>query len=449
MALPPGPPLPAAAQAALYMVRPFEFLDRMVRRYGDVFTVRFPVFGTMVCASRPEANRELFTGDPDLLRVGEGNEPFRPVVGDGSILLLDGPPHVFQRRVMAPLFHGDRAGEHTETIRDVTARAIARWPVGRPIALHPEVQAITLDVILRAVLGMDDGPALDATRDALGVLLRSNTSFFASLLLVPAFQRDLGPLTPWAAFRRDMDRCDALVLAHIARRRGEPVSARKDVLARLLGILVDEGIAMSDVELRDILMTLIVAGHETTATALCWAFECLLSAPSVTARILDELHEVTAGAPLSAEHADRLDYLDAVVKEVLRLYPVVPIIGMGRKLTAPTRFEGYDLPAGVKIVPCVYATHRRPELYPEPERFRPERFLDAKVDPYAWLPFGGGVRRCLGLAFALHELKVVVATMLLRARLRLVRRSPLRAAMHGVTIAPEGGTHVEIERLRG
>jgi cytochrome P450 len=447
MGLPPGPRLPAAAQAALYMARPFELLDRCSRRYGDLFTLRFPVFGTMVCASRPEAIKEIFTGDPDALRVGEGNEPFRPLVGDSSILLLDGDPHRLHRRLFAPLFYADRAGEHTDTIRDVTLRALSRWPIGERIAMHPELQAITLDVILRTVLGMDEGAPLTHVRDALGGLLRANTSWFASLLLVPPLQRDLGPLTPWAGFRRGMDRVDALVYAHIARRRAEGGTDRGDVLSRMLRVSEAEGASMTDVELRDALMTLVVAGHETTATSLCWALEAVLSHPDVLARIRAELREVTGGAPLTTEHASRLVYLDATIKEVLRLYPVVPIIGMGRKLAAPTRFEGHDLPVGVKIVPAVYATHRRAELYPEPGRFQPERFLDDKIDPYAWLPFGGGVRRCLGLPFALHELRVVLATLLLRADLRLVRRGPLRATVHGVTIAPEGGTHVLVERV--
>jgi cytochrome P450 len=445
MALPPGPPLPAAAQAALYMGRPFQLLDGCSRRYGDIFTLRFPIFGVMVCASRPETIKQIFTADPGTLPVGAGNEPLRPLIGGSSILLLDGEPHHRQRRLLAPLFHGDRASEQTETIRDVTARALARWPRGQPVALHPEVQAITLEIILRSVLGMTDGPELVAMRDALGGWLGRNTSMFASLLLLPPLQRDLGSLTPWSAFLRDMARVHALVDAHIARRRAEDRSDGRDVLSRMLRASAeDEGLAMSDVELRDALLTLLVAGYETTATSLCWAFECLLAHPAELARVCDELRQVTGGAPLTGERAAELLYLDAVVKEVLRLYPVVPIIGVGRKLAAPMRFEGYDLPAGVKILPAIYATHRRPDLYPEPDRFLPARFLDAKIDPYAWLPFGGGVRRCLGLAFALHEIKVIIATLLASARLRLVRSAPLRAVVRGITIAPEGGTRVAV-----
>lgn len=427
------------------MQRPFAFLEACVRRYGDLFTLKFPMFGSMVCASHPATIQEIFTGDPAELRVGEGNAPFRPLIGDSSILLFDGPPHVRQRKLMAPLFHADRASDNTEIIRDVAARAVARWPVGRPAALHLEAPAITLDVILRSVLGMDDGPELVAMRTALGELLRRNTSMFASLLLVPPLQRDLGPLTPWAAFRRDMDRVDALVYAHIAKRRREAHDARRDVLSRMLRAAEDDA-SMSDVELRDALMTLLVAGHETTGTTLCWAFAAILRDDALRARLVAELHDTTRGAPLTAEHVPRLTLLDATVREVLRLWPVVPIIGVGRKLVRPMRFQGRELPAGVKIVPTIHATHRRPDIYPEPDRFLPDRFLGKKVDPYTWLPFGGGARRCLGLAFALHELKVIIATILSRVDLARVTRPMPAASVHGVTIAPEGGTFVTVKR---
>jgi cytochrome P450 len=205
---------------------------------------------------------------------------------------------------------------------------------------------------------------------------------------------------------------------------------------------------MTDLEVRDALMTLVVAGYETTATSLCWALELLLTHPDALSRVLAEIELVTGGAPIESEHVAGLAYLDAVVKEVLRLYPVVPIIGLGRKLGAPMHLFGHDLPAGVKLVPTAYLTHRRPAEYPDPGRFRPERFLDNKIDPYAWHPFGGGARRCLGMSFALLEIKVVLATLLGTARLALARRRPLRATVHGVTIAPEGGTHVIVEELR-
>jgi cytochrome P450 len=212
------------------------------------------------------------------------------------------------------------------------------------------------------------------------------------------------------------------------------------VAAGLLAAAAEEGAPLSDVEARDLLVTLIIAGHETTSTTLCWAFESILTHPAVAARLDEELREVAGDGPLLPEHLPRLEYVDATVKEALRIHPVVPILGMGRKLVTPIRVQGYDLPAGVKLVPATYATHRRPDLYPEPEQFRPERFLGVKPDPYAWLPFGGGVRRCLGMGFALQELKVVLAAALLAHRLRIVRSGAPRAFLDGVTIAPRGGT---------
>jgi cytochrome P450 len=308
------------------------------------------------------------------------------------------------------------------------------------------MQRITLDVILRTLFGIEQAE-LRELREALARLFDRDSLFVGGLLLLPPLQRDLGPLTPWAAFMRDLERVDELVYRQIARRRRQATSDnRKDALTALLAASAEEGIVLTDVDLRDELMTLVVAGHETTGTTLCWAFESILAHPAVSARIDRELREVVGGGPLEPEHLPRLEYLEATVKEVLRLHPVVPILGVGRKLARPMVVQGYELPAEVKLCPAIYAVHRRPDLYPEPERFRPERFLGEKVDPYAWLPFGGGVRRCLGMAFALQELKVVIATVALRAHLRLARATPLRPVIQGVTISPSGGTRVVVER---
>jgi cytochrome P450 len=276
------------------------------------------------------------------------------------------------------------------------------------------------------------------------------------LLVVPAFQRDMGRLTPWAAFVRERERVDALIYAEMKERREALASPggedRDDVLSLLLKARDEEGRAMTDVELRDELMTLLVAGYETTATALCWVFEKILSHPEVCARIVAEVDAAGVGSdPAVAnerlkEQLARLEYVDAAIKEALRLRPVVPMIA--RKTKRPISLGGYEIPAETMVLPAAYATQRRADLYPDPETFRPERFLSKKPDPYTWFPFGGGVRRCLGMAFALYEMKVVVATVLSRVRLRLRKRAPLRVVLRGFSFAPEGGTAVVVEGRR-
>jgi cytochrome P450 len=335
-------------------------------------------------------------------------------------------------------------------MRAITEEAVARFPVGRSFALHPHMRGITLDVILRTVLGVDEGEAFAALRAALPKVLDRLDSPAASLALAPSLQRSFFGLSPWDAFQRDLRRADDLVFRLIARRRAEGANggaARTDILAMLLDARDEEGQPMTDAELRDELMTLLVAGHETTTTMLCWAFDFVLG----DARVLDRLrYEIDGGGDPA-----QLEYLDAVIKEVLRRRPVIPAVGrklmipaVGRKLMAPLEIQGHELPAGAMIVPSIYLTHHLPAFYPDPTAFRPERFLDKKPDPYAWLPFGGGIRRCLGMAFALYELKVVLATVLAHARLRRTRREPARVSLRGFSLVPEGGAQVVMEARR-
>jgi cytochrome P450 len=441
MGLPPGPRLPAAVQTAAYGLRPFETLDACAARYGDLFTLKLVTFGTMVCASLPETIKQIFTGDPQTMRVGEANAGLRPLIGEHSILLLDGEPHFRHRRLAAPFFfHGEGPAAQASAMCEVARSTIAAWPGDRALPMHEEMRTLTLDIVLRVLFGLEGGELL-ALRRALTKVTSRGASPFDALLLVPALQRDLGPVTPWASLARDLAKADALIFAQIAEAKAHPGRGR-GVLAALLASAAEEDTPLTDVEARDTLVTLIIAGHETTSTTLCWALEAILTHPGVRARLDDELASVVGSAPLDPAHLPALTYLDATIKEVLRLYPVVPILGMGRKLTEPLRVQGYELPAGVKLVPSIYGAHQRPAIYPEPKRFLPERFLGKKPDPYAFLPFGGGVRRCLGMGFALQELQVVLATLLLQRHLTLERSAPVQARLGGVTIAPHGGTWV-------
>jgi cytochrome P450 len=439
--LPPGPPLPAAAQTLAYLARPVDFIVGCHRRYGDCFTVDTVLFGVEVVVVQPEVIKQVFTGDPDVYRAGEANAALEPIVGRRSVLLLDGKEHLRHRRLLMPPFHGERMLAYASTMREVTEAAIARLPVGRPFTLHGVMQGITLDIILRTVFGVDEGEALAALRDALPRVLDRMGNPVAALALAPMFQRSLYGLSPWDAFVRDMKRADDLVLAQIDRRRRDASRGpRTDVLAMLLEARDEDGRPLTDQELRDELMTLLVAGHETTATMLCWAFDFILSDGRVRARLLDEI-----GKGDDPAAAAGIEYLDATIKEALRLRPVIPAVA--RKLSAPMDVAGHRLPAGTLLVPELYLTHRLPDVYPDPERFFPERFVDKKPDLYAWLPFGGGIRRCLGMAFAMYELKIVLATVLSRVRLHKVDPARARVALRGFTLVPGGGAEVVVDSI--
>jgi cytochrome P450 len=421
-ALPPGPRLPSAVQLIEYTVRPLPFFDRCIRDHGDLFTLRLAGFGDFVMVGAPELVKQVFTADPATLEAGSANKILEPLVGPRSILLLDGQEHLRQRRLLMPPMHGDRMHAYARAMVEATEAAIARWPTGTPFALHPHMQAITLEVILRAVFGATERPGLAR------LLIEFMKPPPAILAFMPALQRDL-PLSPYRRFLRRREEVDRELRALIAERRAGG-DAGSDVLSLLLAARDPSGAPLSDAELRDELVTMLAAGHETTATALSWAFALILAHPAVAARLADEL---------AGKDPTEVEYLDAVVKETLRLRPIVPDVV--RQVRAPFMLGGRELPIGCFATPFIYAVHRRPDLYPEPERFRPERFLGVKTDPYAWFPFGGGIRRCLGMAFALYEMKVVLGTVLTQARLRL-DGAPVRPVRRTLTFAPSGGTRV-------
>jgi cytochrome P450 len=419
-----------------WIVRPIPFLERCKRSYGDLFTVRFPI-GTIVFVAEPEIIKQIFTGDPDVLHAGEANAtPLEPLMGKNSVLLLDGPAHMRQRKLMLPSFHGERIQRYGELMREIAEREVGRWPVGRPFPLRPRAQAITLEIIMRTVFGIEDAARLDRLRDRLGRMLDigMHRTALAGIAL-PPLRKTIGRRV-WNRFQRLRAEVDAELYDEIARRRTVPEgSQRDDVLSILLQARDEQGKPMTDVELRDELMTLLVAGHETTATTLAWAFELLLRHPRELARLQEEV---------DAGESD--EYLDAVIKETLRVRPVIP--GVIRKLTAPIELNGYQLPAGVRVAPNIYLTHRRPDLYPEPERFRPERFLEQPADTYSWIPFGGGIRRCLGASFATYELKVVIPEILRDVRLRSIGQEPEPIRRRAISFVPGSDAMVIVDGFR-
>ncbi len=428
--MPPGPSAPAFVQGLRYMRDPLSFLTGFRRRYGDVFTVRFPFFGEIVYVASPELVKEVFTGSPAVLHAGEANATvLEPALGPNSVLTLDDEPHLQQRKLLLPPFHGERVRRYGELIREVTRRDMEGWPVGEPFALRPHTQRITLSVILRAVFGIVDEARIDRATE----LIDEFSDRVTLITKFPNLRRDLGPFSPWRRFLRARARLDEFLYEEIGLRRGEAEDGeRDDVLSLLLRARHDDGSPMSDEELRDELLTVVGAGHETTATALAWAMERLLRTPAVLERLRES---VAAGED---------DYLDATVKETLRARPVIPDVA--RRLTAPLRIAGYELPAGAFVLPAIAALHYREDVFERPREFRPERFLDAKADNYAWIPFGGGVRRCVGAAFAEYEMRIVLREIVARAQLRAPDPAPERVRIRNITLAPAKGARVVLER---
>ncbi len=448
MRLPPGPSAPAAIQTLQFLLSPGTLGVKLWKRYGDVHTIKNSAVGTLVVLVDPELIKQVFTGDPDVLHAGEANRGLELLVGDRSLLLLDGPEHLRHRRLLLPPFHGARMHAYAETMRAITEEALAAWTEGQSFALHPTMQAITLEIIVRTVFGVDRGPRHDQLTAGLTSLFNHLMSPLGLLMMVPTFQRDLGPFTPWATFQRDKRRVDDMLYAEITERRAllaDPAGRRRDdVLSMLLDAKDEQGEGLSDKDLRDELMTLLAAGHETTATSLCWAFERILNHPEVEARLRAELSGVAHDRALTPEDLPRLEYLDATLKEVLRMRPVIPTVA--RKLTAPMKLGTWDLPAGVLVAPAINVIHQREDFYPEPMSFKPERFLGKKQDPYTYFPFGGGTRRCIGMAFANYEMKIVLATVLRRTKLKLARPGPLAIQLRTFVLAPKGGTRVVFEK---
>ncbi len=439
MSLPPGPPKVAPYFAMRWLRDPFAMMADCRARYGETFTVHLGVLPPMVMVSQPDHVREVFASGGDDMHAGKLATGLRPFLGERSLLVLDGPAHRRMRRLLMPPFQGERMEHYGAQMVDITHASVDAWPLGQAFPVHRPMQSITMEVILRTVFGLDAVEGRDTLRTVLTELL--DIAAWPGLLL-PAMQLDLGPWSPWGKFVRKAERADGLLRALIERRRREGTAGRTDILSMMLNARDEDGSQLGDDDLRDELVTLLVAGHETTATALSWAFHCLLGAPAVLGRLQDEV-DAAAREGLEPARVAKLEYLDAVVRESLRLRPIIPLVG--RILQEPRRIAGWDLPAGVAVSPSIYLAHRRPEVFPDPERFDPTRFLERKVSPTEWFPFGGGVRRCIGMAFALYEMKMVLATVMSRARLRAAPGPAVRAVRRSITMAPSGGTPVVLE----
>ena len=419
--LPPGPRTPVTIQTIGWWTRPTAYAERLRARYGKRFTMRLVGQPPFVVLSDPDDVKALFTAPPDVLHPGEGARLLEPIVGRNSVILLDEAAHMEQRRLLLPAFHGDRMQRLTGLIADLAEREVGGWPVRAPVALHPRLQRLTLEIILRAVFGLDEGERLDALRARLGAILAFGDS---PLSMLPAAQRALSGRGRLGRFERDRAEVDRHLYELMAERRASG-EERDDVLAMLLAARHADGSAMTDEEIRDELLTALVAGHETTASSLAFAFEALAHVPEAQERVRED----ESGA-----------YLQATITEVLRRRPVLPN-PEPRLVKRPYEIGDWTYPAGVVLIASALLIHHDPAIYRDPYAFRPERFLDRAPGTYTWIPFGGGRRRCLGASFALLEMRLALQAALERFDV-LPTPGPVRARRRMITITPAGRARV-------
>jgi cytochrome P450 len=427
--LPPGPRLPKTLQTLGWWTRTLPFLERCRARYGKRFTLRLLQSPPFVHLADPDDVRELFKAPPEVLHPGEGAKVLEPVVGANSVILLDEGAHLSQRKLMLPAFHGEKMQRLSGLMEEITEREVAGWPRDEPVTLHPRLQALTLEIILRAVFGLEAGERLDALRERLTRILEFGSK---PASLIPALQRG----RTWREFERRRADADTLIYQLIDERRAGANGNGDDVLAMLLEARHEDGSPMSPLELRDELMTLLVAGHETTASELAWGFERIARTPAVSARLAEVI-----------DSGDDDAYLTATVQETLRHRPVLPN-SAPRLVMEPVEIGGWTYPEGVCLLPDAYLIHHDPEIYPEPYAFRPERFLDEPPGTYTWIPFGGGRRRCLGASFAQLEMKIVLRAVFAQSELAPAQPAAEHGRRRSITLSPGAGARAILRARR-
>jgi cytochrome P450 len=435
-ALPPGPQLPAALQMVGFWTRPLAFLEQCRERYGKRFTIQLPFSPPFVMLTELEQVKQVFQAAPDVLRPGEGARVLEPIIGSNSVILLDEGAHMAQRKLMLPAFHGERMERLAGLIEEVAEAEVAALPKGTPVALHPRMQDLTLKVILRAVFGLEPGPRFESLRQRLAQMLLFGDR---PLSLVPPkpeslLARAAERVGPFVRFVRMQEEVDEILFALIAERRVE--HAGDDILALLVEARHEDGSPMSDQEIRDELLTLLVAGHETTASSLAWAFSRLVHEPRVLGRLVEEID--------AGEEA----YVTATIQETMRARPVLPNVAP-RLVAKPIEVGGWNYDPGCSLVCNGYLIHHDPDVHPDPYSFRPERFLDDPPGTYTWIPFGGGRRRCLGASFAMLEMKIVLRALLSTRELSAAGATVELAQRRNITVRPAGGARVTLaERSR-
>ncbi|MEA5534922.1 cytochrome P450 [Crocosphaera sp. XPORK-15E] len=433
--LPDGPQNGSLLQKLKWITKPLEVLETHYQRYGDIFTAYVGLGKKpIVIISNPQAIQEVFSTDPKYLDSGEvaGIKP--PFIGQQSLIALSGDRHKRQRKLLTPPFHGERMLAYGKIIQEITEQVTSQWVISSSFFVRSAMQEITFQVILKAVFGLVDGPRYQKLQQLLMTRLDGTKSLFrAILLLFPILQKDLGPWSPWGRLMENEHQIDQLIYEEIQERRENPDPSRTDILSLMMAARDEAGEPMTDVELRDELITLLVAGHETTATSLSWAFYWIHHQPQVREKLLQELD--TLGENPDPNQIFRLPYLDAVYKETLRIYPVA-MMAFQRMVLSPLDIAGYHFEPGIILSLCIYLTHHREDLYPEPKKFKPERFLERQFSSSEYLPFGGGSRRCIGMAFAQFEMKLILVTVLSRWQLELKDSKPMLPVRRGLLLAP-------------
>lgn len=441
MTLPNAPKAPPFVQLIQWITAPLTYMDKCAKQYGDIFTAQVTNGEPWVMIHHPQAVQEMFNSNA-FHAPGSLNSILKLIVGEQSLVMFSGERHKRQRQLLMPPFHGERMRNYAQLICDIAQDVASKWSVDRPFVARRAMEELTMRVILQAVFGMDDGPRLQALRVLLASFLdTTNSPLRASILFLKWMQQDWGSWSPWGRMKQRQRKIDDLIYAEIEERRLQPDANRTDILSLMMAARDENGQPMTDEELRDELMTLMFAGHETTATALAWAFYWIHHLPSVRQKLLQELDSL--GENPDPMEIFRLPYLSAVCQETLRIYPVA-MLTLAREVLTPVELMGNQLEPGTVVVGSIYLTHRREDLYPEPLQFKPERFLERQFSPYEYLPFGGGSRRCIGLALAQLEMKLVLATILRDFDLVLAEKKPVQAKRRGVTLAPAGGVRMAL-----
>ncbi|MFP5269293.1 cytochrome P450 [Coleofasciculus sp.] len=440
---PDGPKAPPWWQKIQWITNPLDYMDAAGQRYGDIFNA--PVLGNHSCllfVSHPQALQQIFTNDTKQF-TAPPNRLLQPIVGDHSIFVLEGDRHRRERKLLMPPFHGERIRTYGTLICDLTEKVMRQLRPGQTFIARSLVQKISLELILNAVFGIHDPERFGQLNALISTLMDQFKSPFTSgLLFFPALQKDW---TPWGSLRRLQQQIAQLIYAEIRERRQQKDSSGSDILTLLLSAQDEEGKPMTDEELHDELFTLLLAGHETTATAIAWALYWVYRSPDVQKKLLQELDSLGQEAdPLDIA---RLPYLTAVCHETLRIYPVA-VLTVPRTVKEPVELMGYQLQPGTQVYGCIYLTHHRQDLYPQSDQFKPERFLERKFSPYEFLPFGGGTRRCIGEALALFEMKLVLAKIVSQYQLTLAQQQPERPQRRGATLAPSTGVRLIMQSGR-
>jgi len=437
MPLPDGPKSPNIWQMLQWITMPFSFMRGCSYHYGDPFTVTLSQrVGPLVFFSDPEALQVILTGDNSELfdAPGELNAMVEPLLGSQSIIGLSGDRHRRMRQLLMPSFHGERMRSYGQLIQDITEEVMSERVAAKAFSVRKSMQRISMRVILRAVFGLNEGPRYQQLERLLGTMLdRMSNPLSVSFMFFPMLRQNLGPLSPWGSFVRDRQQIDQLIYEEIAERRSHPDAGRNDILTLLISARDEAGEALTELELRDELMTLLVAGHETTATALTWALYWIHKLPMVRKQLLNELQALDSQPDPSVLF--RLPYLNAFCSETLRIHPVA-MLTFPRITRSRLELMGFSLEPGTIVVGCIYLAHRREDVYPDPDKFRPERFLERRYSPFEYLPFGGGVRRCIGMAFAQFEMKLVISGILSGFELELADTRSVRLMRRGLTSGP-------------